>query len=173
MLKQGVNQDAAQGTEKEQQIAQLIHGKHRTATGWAHAAARQQRHDRQRPAAAAGRGAVGKLRGHHHAETFQRCDPIALIAQQQAQAQGVDAPAEQNHAEHDQQPLQRKVLQARTDLAAAEQHRDQYSSEQADQQHNAATHAARSIRPRCSVSQSILVMGVRPSASSRSRVRSQ
>ncbi len=83
-------------------------------------AAGQQRHDRQWSAAAAGGGAVGEFGGHHHAQTLQRRDALALIAEQQPQAQGVDPPAQQNHAEHDQQPVQRKALQARPGVAAAQ-----------------------------------------------------
>ncbi|MDT4864462.1 hypothetical protein FQZ97_992250 [compost metagenome] len=121
MLEQGVNKNPAQGAEEKQQVAQLVHGKHGTAPGRTHAVTRQQRHDRQRPAAAAGRGAVGKFGGHHHAKAPEPADLVALIPQQQAQTQGVHPPAQQDHAEHDQQPRQRKTAQPGTDFAAAQQ----------------------------------------------------
>ncbi|MCY1365034.1 hypothetical protein D9M69_518640 [compost metagenome] len=82
VLEQGINQNPAQGTEEKQQVAQLIHGKHRTAPGRTHAMTRQQSHDRQRPATAAGRGAVGEFGGHHHAEAPEPADLVALIPQQ-------------------------------------------------------------------------------------------
>ncbi len=144
MLKQRVNQNPAQCTKKEQQVTQLIHGEHCAAPRRAYTAAGEQGHDRQWSATAAGCCAVGEFGGHDNAKALHRRDPVTLIAEQQAQAQGVDAPAEQDHAEHDQQPLQRKALQARPGVAAAEHDRNRHGGEQADQQQNTAAHAARS-----------------------------
>ncbi|MNG20306.1 hypothetical protein D3C84_1045490 [compost metagenome] len=121
MLEQGVNQNPAQCAEEKQQIAQLVHGEHGTAPGRTHAIARQQRHDGQRPPAAAGRGAVSELGGHDHSEAFDPADLVALIPQQQSQAHRIQHPAQQDHAEHDQQPLQRKFLQSRPGFVAAQQ----------------------------------------------------
>ncbi|MOA13621.1 hypothetical protein D3C78_1336820 [compost metagenome] len=81
MLEQRINQNAAEGAEKEQQIAELIHGKHRAAPSRPHARSGQQGHDRQRPAAATGSRAVGEFGGHHYTKALQRRDALALIAE--------------------------------------------------------------------------------------------
>jgi hypothetical protein len=98
----------------------LVHGEHGTASGRTNAVASKQRHDGQGATAATGGGAIGEFGGHHHTQAPDRADPVALIPEQQAQAQGIDHPAQQDHAEHHQQPVQRKIVQSRPGFTAAQ-----------------------------------------------------
>ena len=59
---------------------------------------------------------------------------LAHRGSQQAQAQAVDEPADHDHAEHQQQTVQREGAQAREHVAAAEHQRNQRGTDQTEQQ---------------------------------------
>src|SRR5690606_34271254 len=101
------------------------------------AVAHQQRHQGQRAAGTGRRGADSELGGHHHTQRPTLAHGPA--DQQQAQTQGVEVPAEQDHAQHRQQQSGRESAQAFPESAAAQQQGHQRGGQQrAGQQPEAA-----------------------------------
>ncbi|MNM95573.1 hypothetical protein D3C81_1080240 [compost metagenome] len=143
--------------EEKHQVVQLVHGEYRAAACRADAVTRQQGHEGQRPAAAAGGGADGKFGGHDHAQAAQWPKPGTLLAEQQAQANGIYHPAQQDHAQQSEHQHRVEALQPRQQLAATEQDRHQQCREQCQAHPCQAVHALawRS-------SQADLVSGSRP-----------
>ena len=133
-MAEGIDQDRAEGAEEERQVGQLVDREHRAGLCRAQAAPGQQRHQGQRPAAAARSGAESEFAGHDDADALQLPELAGAPGEQQAQAQAVDEPADHDHAEHQQQTVQREGAQAREHVAAAEHQRNQRGTDQTEQQ---------------------------------------
>ena len=168
---QGIEQHANQRAGEEQQITQLLHGIGRRALGRRHALAHEQRHQGQRPSGTSRRRTDGEFGGDDDAE----CTTLAQLAppEQQAQAQRIQIPADQHHAEHGGQQATRKVAQSFEQAGAAKQKRHHGRREQGTAQQPPAPVHATALVWRYWRSQSILVSGVLPSCSSRSSTSSQ
>ncbi|MND99233.1 hypothetical protein D3C80_916130 [compost metagenome] len=168
VVEQRVAGDPQHGAEKEQQVVELVGGKHCATARRTNAVAGQQGDQRQRATAAARGGADGELGGHDHAEAAPASQRRALAAEQQAQADGVDDPAQHDHGEQAEQQVRGKATQTRQQLAAAEQRRHQQRHNQRQEQPEQAVH-----RPCLLASQADLVSGSRPWRNRRCTVCSQ